>query len=309
MKTRFTLKQLLVATLLIAASTSLRASDTPSEVITVSTAKACSGLVETWIKKYTEQHPEVQIRVVNDGKGEADLTLTQASTEADKEAEGNVAYVGRYALLPVTTTGNPLYEQINRRRFDKKELKRLFFQNDVVQEVEEGKKKDALRDGLTVYSTMGRTSGAQTFASHFGYRPSQIRGKRIAGDDIHLLTAIGKDRTGITFNTTAYLFDLQSRKLKPELSVLPLNLKKDQEQILRSGNLDETLRLLEDTEIDLIPLQTIGFVYRDKAQVRDFLQWVVSEGQQYNHASGFLTIDKKTEQKEQKRLSRLLSDR
>ena len=38
MKTRFTLKQLLVATLLIAASTSLRASDTPSEVITVSTA-------------------------------------------------------------------------------------------------------------------------------------------------------------------------------------------------------------------------------------------------------------------------------
>ena len=123
------------------------------------------------------------------------------------------------------------------------------------------------------------------------------------------MTAIGKDRTGITFNTTAYLFDLQSRKLKPELSVLPLNLKKDQEQILRSGNLDETLRLLEDAEIDLIPLQTIGFVYRDKAQVRDFLQWVVSEGQQYNHASGFLTIDKKTEQKEQKRLSRLLSDR
>ena len=222
MKARFTLKQLLVATLLIAASTSLRASDTPSEVITVSTAKACSGLVETWIKKYTEQHPEVQIRVVNDGKGEADLTLMQGSTEADKEAEGNVAYVGRYALLPVTTTGNPLYEQINRRRFDKKELKRLFFQNDVVQEVEEGKKKDALRDGLTVYSTMGRTSGAQAFASHFGYRPSQIRGKRIAGDDIHLLTAIGKDRTGITFNTTAYLFDLQSRKLKPELSVLPL---------------------------------------------------------------------------------------
>jgi hypothetical protein len=97
--------------------------------------------------------------------------------------------------------------------------------------------------------------------------------------------------------------------LKPELSVLPLNLKKDQEQILRSGNLDETLRLLEDAEIDLIPLQTIGFVYRDKAPVRDFLQWVVSEGQQYNHASGFLTIDKKTEQKEQKRLSRLLSDR
>ena len=141
MKTRFTLKQLLVATLLIAASTSLRASDTPSEVITVSTAKACSGLVETWIKKYTEQHPEVQIRVVNDGKGEADLTLMQASTEADKEAEGNVAYVGRYALLPVTTTGNPLYEQINRRRFDKKELKRLFFQNDVVQEVERAKRR------------------------------------------------------------------------------------------------------------------------------------------------------------------------
>lgn len=311
MRTHISIPQLLLATLLLLAGTSLQSANDPQEVITISTAKFGKQLVEQWIKKYAESHPNIQIRLVEGKEEPADLAFLPQGTEtaADDEAT-HVIRVGRYALLPVTTTEHPLYEQLSRRRLDTKGLKRLFFQADALQEVENGKKKDALLEGVTIYSGANRASGANAFAAHFGYQPAQLRGKRIAGDDLFLLTAIGKDRTGVTFNNLSYLFDLESRRLKPHLSLLPLDLKKEQNDILQGGDLDETLRLLENNDIDLIPLQEVGFSYRDKSTVTDFLRWIVSEGQQYNHAYGFLTLDKKVAQKEQKQLEeKLLTNR
>ena len=43
--------------------------------------------------------------------------------------------MGRYALLPVTTTENPLYEKLSRKRLDERDLKDLFFQKDLLQKV------------------------------------------------------------------------------------------------------------------------------------------------------------------------------
>ena len=80
--------------------------------------------------------------------------------------------------------------------------------------------------------------------------------------------------------------------------------------MLDNGNLDEILRLLENNDVDLIPLSKVGFAYNDRASVVDFLQWIVSEGQQYNHRFGFLTLEEKSVRKEQKQLdSNLLTDR
>lgn len=303
MKTRISIKQILIATLVLAvSSTSLRAADDSQEVVTISTAKFGSKLVETWIKKYAEVRPAVQIRIVDGKNGEADLRFVEGAVgEKDQE---NVTYVGRYALLPVTTTENPLYEQIAHRDFNEKELKKLFFQNDAFQEIENGKKKDALNEGLTVYSGTSKSSGADAFAAYFGYEANQIRGKRIAGDDLFLLTAINKDHTGITFNNLAYLFDLQSRKLKPQLALLPLDLKKDQSNILSSGNLDEALQLLETEKVELVPIEEIGFIHTDKQSAADFLHWLVTEGQQYNHSAGFLTLDDNQLVQEQRRLEK-----
>lgn len=295
MRTNRHIPQLLAAILWLWAATPVQAANDPQEVITVSSTRFGRQLVEQWVKKYAETHPNVQIRFV-DGKEEvADLAFLPESADAlSAEEATHVVRVGRYALLPVTTKENPLYGQLSRQRLDAKGLKRLFFQADALQEVENGKKKDALLEGVTIYSGANRTSGANAFAAHFGYQTAQLRGKRIAGDDLFLLTAIDKDRTGVTFNNLSYLFDLQSRRLKSQLSLLPLDLKKEQEEALRSGDLDETLQLLETDRPKLIPVEEVAFAYKEEKQViADFLRWVADEGQQYNHAYGFLTLDAK----------------
>jgi ABC-type phosphate transport system substrate-binding protein len=272
---------------------SLKASDDPSDrnqqLIYISSARFSSTLVEKWIAEYVKQNPNAQIKQVEKNSQEIDLNFV-TSAEQEITAGHDVAYVGRYALLPVTTKGHPLYKQITKKKFGKKELRKLFFVEDL--SFDEDEKKDPLQSGLTVYSGNSSTSGAALFASFFGFPPSNFRGKRISGDDIYLLNAIRKDSTGITVNNLSYIFDLNDRQLKDDVALLPLDLKKEQLETLRSENLDETIALLEEQKVDLIPVQNIGFAYNEKEGAKegakDFLRWILTEGQQYNHQFGFL---------------------
>ncbi len=307
MSTRYNFRQIFSVILLAAFSSSYAANESQN-VITVAAPKFSSELVETWVEKYTESHPNVHVSIVASNNGQADLEFVSDTPEEANEK--NIAYVGRYALLPVATTENTQYEKLSRKRLDEKELKNLFFQKDVLQKVDDQQGKKSPLEELTVYSGTSRNSGANAFASYFGYQTSQFRGKRIAGDDIYLLSAINKDHTGVTFNNLAYIYDLQNRKLKSNLFLIPLDIKKEQRDVLENGNLDETLQLLENNDVDLVPLSKVGFTYNDKDTVVEFLRWIVSEGQQYNHGFGFLTLDEKSARKELRQLdNNLLANR
>lgn len=199
----------------------ISAAGQPKEVITVSTPKFGSDLINVWIHKYAEIHPEVRFQIIDGKKEQADLNFISEITSENQNSY--ITYVGRYALLPVTTIENPLFEKLSKKRLDKKELKELFFQGDALQKADKNS-KSFFYDELTIYSGTSKTSGANAFASFFGYPTSQLRGKRIAGDDAFLLTAINKDHTGVTFNNLTYIFDLKNRKL-PNLCLIPLDLK------------------------------------------------------------------------------------
>lgn len=261
-------------------------------VITVKVNKASKALVEKWIEGYKAVNPDVQIALVSGKNADADLTLV------NRHQEGvNVTYVGRYALLPVTSTENPLLNDIQKKEWKSKDIKNLFFTaEDLDEEYEEEVegKHNKLKDKLTVYSGSSKTSLSDIFASHFGRTIDDLRGNRIAGDDLYLLSAISEDKASVTFNALSNLYDLSSRTLRSDLALLPLSVKASQREALRSGNLDETLELIENEDIDLIPVEDIGFTYDSfDADIEQFLQWIVRDGQQYNHAAGFLHLTNK----------------
>lgn len=264
-------------------------------VITIKVNKASKTLVEKWIEAYKTVNPTVEIAVVSGKNVDADLTLVSSH-----QTGVNVTYVGRYALLPVTSAKNPLLDDIQRKEWKSKDIKRLFFTaEDLDEEYEEEmeSKHNKLKDKLTVYSGSGKASFSGIFASHFGRTTDDLRGNRIAGDDLYLLSAIEEDRASVTFNALSNLYDLSSRTLHSDLVLLPLGVKKTQSEVLRSGNLDETLQLIESEDIDLIPVEDIGFTYSAfDRDIDQFLQWIVSTGQQYNHEAGFLRLtDKEVE--------------
>jgi ABC-type phosphate transport system substrate-binding protein len=292
--------KLFLAIALFSATTigSVRAGDgneNNSRTIYVESVKYALPLLEKWAAEYNRTNPNTRIEWAAKNAENIDLRIVAdvATDDINVAAEGQtVIYVGRSALLPVTTKGNPLYEQIAKKKFGKKELKRLFFVDDPFDD-DEPSSKDRFQE-LTVYSGSGRASGATFFASYFGLNASDFRGKKIQGDDIYLLQAIGKDPTGVTFNNLSYIYDLNDRQLKDNIALLPLNVKKDHLEIIRSENLDKTISLLENERVELVPVLNIGFVGAERTEVRQFLQWLVTEGQQFNHEFGFLQVDEKT---------------
>lgn len=274
-----------IAAIIALVSISINAQNT----LRIKTNKASKQLVEVWIKAYMNINPEMCIILV-DKDTEADLTLV------NDIRDGGVTYVGRYAVAPFTSVENPLYGEVTKHQWSTKDIKKLFFQNedDLIDELEEKSKSSKLYDRMTVYSGSSSSSVAGIYAQHFGYQKGDIKGKKIAGDDLYLNNAIAKDKQSVTFNNIAYLYDTQSRQLKQDIALLPLDVKKEMRETLASGNLDLTLDLLEQNKIESIAIENFGFAYSNfNSDIDKFLSWVISEGQQYNHQLGFLRLDEK----------------
>jgi ABC-type phosphate transport system substrate-binding protein len=257
--------------------------------ITVSSAKFVAPLVQKWAEEYSKHNAGAKIIIADSSDEQADLSISIFN----KEADSGIA-VGRYAILPVANKNSVLLANLQKKKLNGKRLKELFFEPDVLDEDYNQAKEN--KYGATVYSGTHRQSVAGAFAEHFGFDPNSLRGKKIAGDDIYLNKAIEKDHSGVTFNNLTYIFDLQSRRLKDEIAILPLDLKKEQSEALSAQNLDATLELLESRKIDLIPVEELTAEVADAAniEIQKFLQWVRTEGQSFNHQLGFLKAESKS---------------
>lgn len=267
-----------------------------NDVIYIKGAKFASPLLEKWITEYGKVNPRVHIKLADKLTSDKDIDLNLIVHElSDDSLQTNlkVNYVGRYALLPIASKNNLHISDYTKKGINKKTLKELFFQKDLLNEDKKASKTDY---PITVYSGNTYSSGAISFAAYFGYKLADIKGKKISGDDIFLLNAITKDSTGVTFNNLSYIYDINTRQIKTNIALLPLDIKKEQREVLNSDDIDQIIALLEVEPIDLIPVQNIGFAYSNyqNQEVNNFLKWVLYDGQKFNHVYGFLNPDKET---------------
>lgn len=210
----------------------------------------------------------------------------------DAKRTDSVVYFAEYALLPITSRSSEAAKLLEGKRLNGKKLKELFFEQ---QDWTDEKKTNKLFAQLTVYSGMGNTSVTSAFASHFGENSSQFRGKRISGDDIFLNKAIAKDPFGVTINVLPNIFDLKSRRLKEEISLLHIGWKKEwDEKSNEQITLDELITLLEQEKVDEVVVEKVGVFCRTAdPELGRFLHWVLTDGIRYNHDYGLLNLDRK----------------
>lgn len=289
---------------LLFSSTLIVAQKDPGDVIYIKAPKFTSPLVEKWINEYNKKNNQVKFKFaeMQSIKENVDIQLVISEPSEPVLQTGDfISIVGRYALLPVSSINNPVLVELNKKRLNSKRLKELFFEEDILDEDLSNKSKKKIN--ATIYSGNNNESGAIAFASHFGYSPTNLKGKKISGDDIYLLHAIQKDNSGITFNNLSYLYDMNTRRLKNNVAIIPLDLNKGQQEMLAQSNIDKTIELLENESIDLIPVESFGFVYQNNLPaIKDFLKWILTEGQNYNHQYGFLRLDPKTLITQQKQI-------
>ncbi len=256
-------------------------------------------LVEKWISEYEKTQPGVEFQIAKGNQGDIDLNVVfdnQQPKETDtKNFSHNIVYFGEFAVLPITASGSEAAKVLEGKHLNSKKLKQLYFLND---DFDEDEKKIKQFEKLVVYSGSNATSVASSFAHNFGEESSSFRGKRISGDDLFLNTALEKDPLGVSFNALPNIFDLKSRHIKDELSLVSLDLKKNLEGNFTNGaTIDDVITILESGHISEIAVEKVGVSYNggDDA-VGLFLEWILTNGTKYNHEYGLLNLDNKLTQ-------------
>ena len=262
-----------------------------SNVHYVKAPRFARPLVEKWITEYAKTQPGVEFQIAkgNQNQDNIDLNVVFNSNDSIEENNNNIIYFGEFAVLPITANGSEAAKVLEGKHLNSKKLKQLYFLNE---DFDEDVKKIKQFEKLVIYSGSNATSIATSFAHNFGEESTNFRGKRISGDDLFLNTALAKDPLGVSFNALPNIFDLGSRHVKGELSIIGLDLKKSlEESFSDKGTLDDIIDALEHGKVQEVPTQKIGVRYKNAdEEVTRFLSWVVSTGTKYNHQFGLLNL-------------------
>jgi hypothetical protein len=282
--------------------------ETNSSVRIIKSPRFARPLVEKWIEEYAKTEPGVTFQLVK-GSGNQDnidLLVSFDNQDADTKDFSHIIYFGETAVLPITARSSEAARLLEGKHLNAKKLKQLFFLND---DFDEDVKKVKAFEAITVYSGSNATSVASSFAHNFGEESANFRGKRIAGDDLFLNTAIAKDPLGVTFNTLSNIYDLQSRHLKSDLSLVGLDLKKDLEKSFTdNGTLDDVLTILENGKPAEVTIEKVGITFNNADDaVNRFLEWVLENGIKYNHQYGLLNLDSKVAEAQTKKVINTLT--
>jgi phosphate transport system substrate-binding protein len=262
-------------------------------------AKFMFPLIEKWVSEYNKTNPQIQININTKQNVDVAHTLKVVAShwsDSNLLARQTVFYVGRYALIPVSNKQNPILAKAGKSGLSKRVVKKLFFEES--DEYGEEQQETKSKYNATVYARESLAQTSIALARYFDAKPSELKGRKILGDEIYLLYAIKKDTTGVAFNSLNYVYDIQTRKLKNDIALLPLNLKSQQREALNTLNIDNAIALLEKNEVENIPVDSFGFVVSNEQlenkNFTAFLRWVLTDGQKFNHETGFLNLDEST---------------
>ena len=265
-----------------------------SSVRYVKAPRFARPLVEKWITEYAKTQPGVEFQIAKGNQSQDNIALNVVFDNQNTEREefSHVVYFGEFAVLPITASGSEAAKVLEGKHLNSKKLKQLYFLND---DFDEDVKKIKQFEKLVIYSGSNASSVATSFAHNFGEESSNFRGKRISGDDLFLNTALIKDPLGVSFNALPNIFDLKSRHIKDNLTIIGIDVKKSLEDSFSDkATLDELILALENGKVSEVAVEKIGvsFNIADDA-VNQFLSWVLAQGTKYNHEYGLLNLDNK----------------
>jgi phosphate transport system substrate-binding protein len=267
------------------------------KVVVVTGARFSYLLVQKWIDDYNEVNPNVQIIIDSRGSSDpAQFDILAEVYQQDESIKKNREYlnVARYAILPVANSKSTFAKIYSEKGVDNELINQLFFHDIFVDKDKEQKVKAP----YTVYTRLQRAGVPIVFTKYFGYEQKDIKGKAIAGADEHLLKALLRDSTGVSYLPLSLIYDHTTKKIHEGLTVLPVDFNgngrvSDDEKFY--NDLTKVIQRLEEEkdskDIHNIPVEYLHLSI-DKntatSEAIEFIRWVMLNGQNDLHDFGYL---------------------
>jgi len=260
-------------------------------------------VVQKWIEVYNISNPDAKVviesRTTTDPSSYDVLIEAFEQDNATRESR-DYLYLGRYALIPFANAKSTFAHAYGEKGLTADLIKQIFF-NDIYADK---KKQKELEADFTIYTRLQKAGAPITFAKYFGYEQANIKGKAISGADEHLVKAVLKDSTGISYNVPGLLYDLKTRKPQAGLTIIPVDIDgngKVSNDERFYDNLDTVIDKIEEGNLKNIPVEFLHLsIAKNSAnpEALKFIQWVAANGQDVLAEFGFLKLDPKRFQEE-----------
>jgi phosphate transport system substrate-binding protein len=274
--------------------------------IAISGAFALYPMTVKWAEEFNKVYPDVRIDISagGAGKGMADALsgivdlgmFSREIMQAEKDRGVWWVAVCIDAVLPTISANNPVLADLKNQG-----LKREVFIDIFIKENIKIWQTVIGRDGndvIDVFTRSDACGAAGTWAIYLGGFQEDLKGIGVFGDP-GLADAVKNDPLGIGFNNTIYIYNLNTGKKYDGLEVIPIDVNENgviDEDENFYDTMGQIMQAIADGKYPSPPARELYFVAKGKPEqkiVRKFLQWILSDGQQFVAEAGYVKLSEK----------------
>jgi phosphate transport system substrate-binding protein len=285
-----------------------------SGTIQLSGAFALYPMAVKWSEEFRKLHPDVTIDISGGGAGKGmtdalsgvvDIGMVSREIYPEELAKGAFPIpVVKDAVIPTINSANPELEAINQIGLKKETARRLWNQEfktwgDLL--------GTSSKTPVHVFTRSDACGAAETFAAWFGKKQEDLKATAVMGDP-GVAGAVQKDKVSIGYNNIAYAYDQKTKKPFDGLAIIPIDVNENG-RIEPEESFYETtetlIQAINDGRYPSPPARELYLVTKDKPakpEVIAFLEYVLTEGQQYAGETGYIGLAPEKLQAEAQRI-------
>lgn len=284
--------------------------------ISISGAFALYPMTIKWAEEFRKLHPDVRIDISagGAGKGIADalngmVEIGMVSREIYPEELKKGAFpiaVTKDAVVATVSDQNPALADILAKGLKKESGNNIWITGRVKTWVQAFAAKS--NAPIHVYTRSDACGAAEMWAKFYGKKQEDLLGVGVFGDP-GLAQAVKKDPLGIGFNNIGYAYDATTKMQVKGLRVVPLDLNSNgkidaDENFYNSMN--DIIAAIASGKYPSPPARELYFVTKGSPVTNKvlaaFINWVLTEGQQYVYNAGYIKLPKEKIMQEQRKL-------
>jgi phosphate transport system substrate-binding protein len=283
--------------------------------ITLSGAWALYPMAVKWGEEYNLLHPGVRIDVSAGGAGKGMVDALSGVVDIGmvsrkihpSEIEKGAWWVSvvKDAVVPTLNAHNPYRSILNSRGISRQEFIAICIT---------GKIKTwgevlgtEAPEQIHLFTRSDACGAAQTWAEFCGTNQEDLLGIGVYGDP-GLAEAVRKDIYGLGYNNINFAYDVKTKGPVADLDIIPLDLNADGEIDLTETfyeNRYSIIRAITEGRYPSPPARNLHFVCHGKPEktiVREFITWVLTDGQRFVGETGYISLGEEVIRKELEKL-------
>jgi len=270
--------------------------------IYVSGAFALYPLMIEWSEQYKILHPEIGFEISAGGAGKGmtdalsgmvDLGMVSREIYPEEEAKGAVyVAVAKDAVVGTMNANNPYLSEIQEKGLTADTLKGIYIDQTITNWDQLAGSSNG--DPINSYTRSDACGAAAMWAKFFGFNQEDLHGIGVYADP-GLAEAVKSDTFGIGYNNINYAYDAGTGEPIEGLAIIPLDLNGngeiDPEEDFYSTRA-EIMAAIGDGRYPSPPARELNLVTRGdfKGPTRDFVLWILGDGQNYVEATGYVSL-------------------